>query len=377
MKKSLIALAVLAASGAAMAQSSVTLYGVADAFVGSKKTGTVSVVNGNGLAISTQRQSVVDSGGLNGSRWGLKGSEDLGGGMKGVFVLENGFDISTGAQQQGVLFGRQAFVGLDSTSFGTVSLGRQYGAYDGVRANFLSAQGNSPTFDATGTAASTPFTQAGANALVAYAKAGVPTNAQATAAAAALNANGAAANRIGAWTSYQIRINNSIRYATPNISGFQAAVVYGFGEDKTAAANATKNASVSLTYANGPIAVGFAHQDDEPASGFHVKNTAIGGNYDFGVAKAFLAYNQAKYTGFAKQNEWSVGVRAPLGATTLVAQYAQSKGDDFGKVQSIGMSAEYSLSKRTTAYAAYNETKVGRLNNTKNDVFGLGVRHAF
>ena len=73
MKKSLIALAVLAASGAAMAQSSVTLYGVADVFVGSAKT----EVGGAGL-----RQNVVNTSGINGSRWGLRGSEDLGGGMK-------------------------------------------------------------------------------------------------------------------------------------------------------------------------------------------------------------------------------------------------------------------------------------------------------
>ena len=118
------------------------------------------------------------------------------------------------------------------------------------------------------------------------------------------------------------------------------------------------------------------HQDDEVVKDFHLKNTAIGGNYDFGVAKAFLAYNQAKYTGLAKQNEWSVGVRAPVGAATLVAQYAQSKGNDLGKNQSLGLSAEYSLSKRTTAYVGFNKTKAYD-STVNNDVFGLGVRHTF
>ena len=119
------------------------------------------------------------------------------------------------------------------------------------------------------------------------------------------------------------------------------------------------------------------HADDELAAGFKVKNTGIGGSYDFGVARAFLSFNQAKYTNLAKQDEWAVGVRAPIGATTLVAQYAQSKGDDLGKNQSLGLEAQYSLSKRTTAYAAFNQTKLELLNNEKNSVVGLGVRHTF
>lgn len=96
MKKSLVALSVLAASGAVMAQSSVSLYGIADAFVGSRQTTGISLSGGNLLTLE-QRQSVLDSGGLNGSRWGLKGTEDLGGGLKANFVLESGFDISNGA----------------------------------------------------------------------------------------------------------------------------------------------------------------------------------------------------------------------------------------------------------------------------------------
>jgi len=366
MKKSLIALAVLAASGAAMAQSSVTLYGVADAFFGSKKTNTVSVVGGN-LVATEQRQTVVDSAGLSSTRWGLRVNEDLGAGLKAFATLEAGVNIDTGASQQaGLAFGRQAFVGLGSTSFGELSLGRQYGAYDSVRGTFLSAQGNTTTFDATNGSA---LSLTNLNALAALATTGVVTP-------AALTALNSQVGRIGAWTGYQTRIDNSIRYATPSISGFQAAVVYGFGENKTAAVNATKNGSISLTYANGPIGAAVAYQDDEVVKDFHLKNTAIGGSYDFGVAKAFLSFNRAKYTGLAKQNEWAVGVRAPLGATTLVAQYAQSKGDDLGKNQSLGLEAQYSLSKRTTAYTAFNQTKVFD-GLAKNNVFGLGMRHTF
>jgi predicted porin len=361
-----------------MAQSSVTLYGIADAFVGSKKPTTFTEPTLGNYIANSNRQTVVESGGLNGSRWGLRSSEDLGSGLKAVFVLESGFDISTGAQQQGALFGRQAFVGLNSDSFGSISLGRHYGAYDVAKGSFLSAQGNSPAFDATNGEALTPATYK--NVVDSFDVSPGTTLAGRRAARLAVLNGKAVGGRIGAWTGYQVRLDNSIRYATPNISGFQAAIVYGLGENKTAAADATNNVSASLSYANGPIGVAVTHQDEEIVRDFHLKNTAIGGYYDFGVAKAFAAYNHAKYDGMAKQQEWSVGVRAPLGATTLVAQYGHSKGDDLGKAQSFGLSAEYSLSKRTTAYTGLNATKLtagAALPSIKNNVFGVGVRHTF
>ena len=368
MKKSLIALAVLAASGAAMAQSSVTLYGVADAFVGTRETSRVTAV-GNDLVVSKQRQAVVDSGGLNSSRWGLRVKEDLGAGLNAFATFESNIDIDNGASSG---FTRQAFVGLGG-SFGAVSMGRQYNEFYLVRGKFLSAQSNSNTFDATN---GSTFSKAQINAIDAYADAAIPTNAQANAAAAALNSR---IGRIGAWMGNETRINNSLRYETPDISGFKAAVVFGLGENRNLPGNPgseTRNGSGSLSYANGPIGVALVHSTDELTKGFKLKNTAIGGFYDFGVAKAFLSYNQAKYTGLAKQNEWAVGVRAPIGATTLVAQYAHSKGDDLGKNQSLGLEAQYSLSKRTTAYAGFNQTKLYD-NFAKNNVFGLGMRHTF
>jgi predicted porin len=367
MKKTLIALAVLAASGATMAQSSVTLYGIADAFVGSRETNTVTAV-GTDLVASKQRQSVVDSGGLNSSRWGLKGSEDLGNGLKANFVLESTINIDKGTDKDEKSgFDRQAFVGL-SGSFGAVSMGRQYNEFYNIRGKFLSAQAVGNTFDATNGVA---FNKLQADSILAYIT--NPGATEATAAAAALNTH---AGRIGAWTGNETRINNSLRYETPEISGFKAAVVYGMGEDKSGATDATRNVSGSLAYTNGPIGVALVHSTDELVKGIKLKNTAVGGFYDLGVAKAFLSYNEAKYTGVAKQDEWAVGVRAPIGATTLVAQYAQSNGDDLGKSQSFGLEAQYSLSKRTTAYAAFNETKAYD-DFLKNNVFGLGMRHTF
>lgn len=115
MKKSFLALAALGAfAGIAHAQSTVTLYGLVD----------------EGLNINTnaggQHLYNLSSGVMQASRWGLRGAEDLGGGLKTIFVLENGFDVNTGKLGQGGLeFGRQAYVGV-SSNYGTVSLGRQY-----------------------------------------------------------------------------------------------------------------------------------------------------------------------------------------------------------------------------------------------------------
>jgi predicted porin len=116
MKKTTIALLTLPLfAGAAHAQSSVTLYGFVDA-------GLAYVNNQSGhLNIETI------TGQTSGSRWGLRGVEDLGGGLKAVFTLENGFDTSNGKLLQGGReFGRQAFVGLSNDTWGAVTLGRQY-----------------------------------------------------------------------------------------------------------------------------------------------------------------------------------------------------------------------------------------------------------
>jgi predicted porin len=122
MKKTLIAIAAtLPMASLAHAQSSVTLYGLIDE--GFEATSNVATPGHGGA-----RQYRLDSAsGLNSSRWGLKGAEDLGGGLRAVFQLENGFELNNGRLSQGgAEFGRQAFVGLSSSTLGTVTLGRQY-----------------------------------------------------------------------------------------------------------------------------------------------------------------------------------------------------------------------------------------------------------
>lgn len=126
MKKNILASAALAAFAAlaatcAHAQSSVTLYGVIDA--------GISYVNNNSSSPTRAGDSLwkYDDGVAQGSRWGLKGSKDLGGGLKAIFTLENGFNSGTGALGQGgAEFGRQAFVGISKNDVGSLTFGRQY-----------------------------------------------------------------------------------------------------------------------------------------------------------------------------------------------------------------------------------------------------------
>jgi len=107
---------------AANAQSSVTLYGLIDAgFTYVNNEAASNVAKGSAAAFR------LSSGNINGSRWGLRGTEDLGGGMKAIFTLESGFSMGDGsALQGGREFGRQAYAGISTAQFGTVTLGRQY-----------------------------------------------------------------------------------------------------------------------------------------------------------------------------------------------------------------------------------------------------------
>lgn len=384
MKKSLIALAVLAASGASMAQSSVTLYGVADAFAGSR-----SDKSRVGAGAETKvTQGRIDGSGMSSSRWGLKGAEDLGGGMKAIFTLESGFDISTGvnantagnsaAGAPSVLFGRQAFVGVNG-GFGTVALGRQYTAYDTLRGATNNVY-DTNTFATTNTIWATGL------------------------------------------VDYSNRTNNAISYTSPVFGGFSGAVVYGFGEDKSAASDASNSTSLHIKYANGPLTVGYAHQREKAALGSVLfagttnnsnfsptaagpatfadnrKYNLVGGAYDFGVAKINASYNVAKglvatnaagtTTAAARDKEFQAGVSVPFGAAALAAGYSRSKSEAAGGTNvgtGFSLLGTYSLSKRTTLYAGGLSLKaesgfgtVASPDRTdKRTLVAIGARHTF
>lgn len=124
-----LSLTLLGAAGASHAQSSVTLYGLLD-------NGLVYTNNSGGHS-----NIQLASGRPTGNRWGMLGSEDLGNGLKAIFTMENGFDLSTGKlAQNGREFGRQAFVGLSDSRLGTVTMGRQY------MANYLTTMALNGTF---------------------------------------------------------------------------------------------------------------------------------------------------------------------------------------------------------------------------------------
>ncbi|CAB3741273.1 porin [Paraburkholderia rhynchosiae] len=122
-------------SGPVFAQSSITLYGIVD-------TGVEFITHATPTGGSVARLPVIGGGDVP-SRWGLKGSEDLGGGLKAIFTLENGFAVSNGtALQANRLFGRQAYVGLSST-WGQLTFGRQYSmqTWGMIDANIMGAAG--------------------------------------------------------------------------------------------------------------------------------------------------------------------------------------------------------------------------------------------
>ncbi len=140
--KQLVLPSVLACTGTAWAQTSVTVYGVADVpveFVNHMAIGAPTINPTTGVITQQtggNRFGLAGSGGLSGSRFGLRGVEDLGSGLKALFVLESGFGLDTGSLQQGGrLFGRQAFVGLERANIGKLTFGRQYNSMFDAFAN--------------------------------------------------------------------------------------------------------------------------------------------------------------------------------------------------------------------------------------------------
>ena len=334
MKKSLIALAVLAASGAAMAQSTVTLYGVIDAYLGSAKTDT-------GLVNGSVTQTVLNGGNFNGNRWGLKGTEDLGGGLKANFQLENGFNIDNGSLGQGgLMFGRQAWVGL-SGGFGAVKAGRVYTAYDDVNGQFNGA------FDS------------------------------------GFSPSGNVMKSVG----YTSRANNGLRYETPAFGGLTAALSYGLGENAAPGVDAGSNTALNVAFASGPISASLGYQVEKATGNAEsVKFTRLGAGYDLGMAFLKASYgkveNMAAVSG-ADATEYQIGVDVPVGAAlTLSGSYAKS--DDNAKAgdasrKGFGLAAKYTLSKRTFVYAGYERDTTEKANTADltNSLFGVGVQHRF
>jgi len=321
----------------ALAQSGVTLYGFI--YSGLRYVNNTGGHSVTGLATGP-------------SRWGLRGQEDLGGGLRGLFTLESGFDMSTGnSRQGGRLFGRQAYVGLSDSSAGTVTLGRQYD----LVAEWIA-----------------PFTPPGKwNGYMAH---------------VGDNDN----------TNWQFRINNAVKYVTPNFGGFQAGAMYGFGE---VAGDSHRNSTMSfgVTYAGGRFRAAAAYLHiDNPASAVPEGNwntilfpavsatsplqpnriapssmsvAALAGQYDLDKLKLAVSFTQSRYkdVGDAADGLTNGDVRFNNidvnGSYSVTPAWQLGLGYTYtaGKVQPTGFTPKYHqvnavsnyfLSKRTILQAA-------------------------
>ena len=334
MKKSLIALAVLAASGASFAQSSVTLYGLADVWLGSVKTT-------DGVTGTSQSTTSMESGGVNGSSWGMKGSEDLGGGLKANFQLEQGFNLDDGSvklsgQPAGQAFSRQSWVGF-SGGFGEVQIGKSWSAYDDV------SGASNAVFDS----ALAPM------------------------------------NHVFNSIDYNDRPANGLKYISPTFSGFSGAISYSLDEKVV---TATKVTALSLSYGAGPLAAQFGYQVEDGTTANDTKYTRLGGSYDFGMATAKLTYGKVTNVGNvsgADTTEYQIGADFPVGkALTVSASYAKSDDNATAGNQSrkgYGIAAAYTLSKRTFLYGGYTANKFSNAGagDDKLDILAVGVQHKF
>ena len=354
MKKSLIALAVLAASGAAMAQSSVTLYGVADA--------GVTYLNGK------DNWSGVTSGNNLTSRLGFRGVEDLGGGLKANFVLEGGINLdsgdgkSGGATGTGFEFKRRSTVGL-AGSFGEVRLGRELTAA-------FNATGRYDVFGSVGLG----YSRLWADGAVADA------NANATA------------------VTTNLRVSNMVTYVSPDFTGFKVGLNYGFGETTNGNSDSSY-LGAGLMYDNGPLSLGLGLERlNNGANSVAVSDIdawSLGGSYDFGVAKLLAGYRESKVdraTGENKRLGYYVAATAPVGAGTVRVSYNRYENELAnvkGKADQFAIGYVYGLSKRTSVYGTYAYLKNkdganlytlgsgGLKTNGSQQGVQVGVSHAF
>ncbi|MBN3802833.1 porin [Paraburkholderia sp. Ac-20336] len=275
----LLPLVIAISSGGAFAQSSVTLYGIADA-------GLTYVSNSKGSTLYS-----LTSGNYGAGRWGFRGVEDLGGGLKTLFTLESGYSLVNGTMgQNGTLFGRQAFVGIDS-NYGTVLFGRQYSSASIAVGPIESGQDWAA-----------PGAQYGAHP-------GDVDN---------LDNNS--------------RINNAIKFLSRNYNGFSFGGVYSpGGVAGDFSRNQIWDLSASYTNASLRVAVGYLYVNDPNYSlwGNKANDSKTGNNISSPI---FSGYASA-----ASQRILSAGASYTIGSATLGAVYSNTQFRDLGSVSVAGL----------------------------------------
>lgn len=340
MKTTAIAACLACAAIGAQAQSSVQLMGVADLYAGSIR-----------MAGDAASKSTVGSGGMTTSWWGMKGSEDLGDGLRANFAFTSFTRMNTGASGRFAndpMFSRDANVGL-SGSFGSVQFGR------GLAPNFLPTvlfnpfgdsftfsplvlHANVPLFNGTGWAATTPSDTG--------------------------------------WAS-------EIIYSTPKLGGLSANVHYQIGE--VAGASGKHNVGMNLLYFSGPIGLTAFYERDQitnPGSqvlfpgGATRTDWMVGGSYDAGAVKGFLTYGEAKNdVTTVKTKTTTLGASAPVGTGKLLAGLARTRVVGGATRDTYTVGYDYFLSKRTDLYVNAMHDRITGF--TSGNSFGVGVRHRF
>lgn len=371
MNKTFIAAASLAAcAGGAFAQSSVTIYGIVDTYVESARiTGRDSMVR-------------VSNGATAASRWGFRGTEDLGGGLRAGFVLESGFSPDTGTLLQGGrIFGRQAYVSLLSRQLGELRLGRQHAPmhYSMVSTDIGGFAVTSPVF------------------------------------------------AMYQFNLDQSRHDNQVSYWTPNIAGFTGVVSLSAGEDAAVAPGPAtgwvpqagtmkRNVGAMLRYQRGALDASAAfHQGGQETAAGDVEQRSrhAGVNYKWSAvqvgANLWQHRNELPNASAPHTRGAAIGVRMPAtAALSFVAQvgrveddgraYATGAAKAQGNTTYLNLGGDYSLSKRTAVYVRYahveddNAGFNGRPTAALQGLFGagnalptngtastlaLGLRHAF
>ncbi len=301
MKKSLIALAVIGFSGAAMAQSSVTLYGVADVGIGKMEGGKTEMISAGTMNNGT-------------SRLGVRGVEDLGGGLKAGFNFEHGLSLEDGKGNLsgGQMWSRAANLWLGG-NWGTFKMGRT------LTPSFYGVA----TWELTGTANYSVVA-----ATYGFAGAGP-------------------------------RDSSVFSYKTPNMGGFSAELGYITKQDHAGAHKWDAN----VIYANGPIGVGLSANKVKGGE----TNWSLGGKYNFGNFAVAASYHDAKDMG---RRGFGLGGTATFGAASVTLDLTRDTRNVGKKYTNGVLEAKYALSKRTFVYGAYLRFDGG--NN-----YGIGVRHNF
>ncbi|MFP3566808.1 porin [Paraburkholderia sp. SIMBA_030] len=383
MKKISAAVAAFAglAATVAHAQSSVTLYGLIDA--GIAYTNNVKKGGSQGALVQ------ATSGNINGSRFGLRGSEDLGGGLKALFVLENGYNVQNGKLgQNGRMFGRQAYAGLSSNQFGTLTLGRQY---DSLVDFVAPLSGTAGTFGDTGFAH--PFDNDNLN--------------------------------------HSVRMSNAVKYTSTNYGGLKFGGLYAFSNSTDFAVNRAYSAGVSYSIGSLKAAAGYlqingsnstsntggsvdlAESTANGTGGFQlgadVQRTAGAAlSYGFGPVTAGFVYTHSQFQNTASfgvthgsmrfdnyevNGKYAVTPALNLGAAYTYTNAHVNGTSSFGadpKWNQVNLQAVYALSLRTDVYAeamyqhvsghgyvAFINT-AGGASSTDNQVVGtVGLRTRF